>query len=384
MSINNLNIFCNQGIGSIFNDYNINELDPSFNINDDSINSKNFLTSFDPNEFFNISNENSFNFNNNNNSGINIAKIINGEKTDSKVKKYFKARIEKNIPKPFLENEICKIFKKMKISKETKIKFISCINKISTKKEETKDKLLLNPRERRKRINARIKTNIKVKAKIKSGRKTKNDNSIRIHNKYSFDNMIDKIKNMINTSLVLFCNKIIKEIYKENSRIKQIFSDAKISKNVSKTKIIRDIDYNFIANKKKGNEILELLNMTFKEYLCNKISTKYVNIPPEYNEQIINQLLLDENNKNIFYFIFEQLKVGDWFNIFIHKKDLKDIYEYNLLNKKQKQIIKKNLVSIGDFLNKIYTKDETYFQCLVLLIYNFKRVLMNQERRIRN
>ena len=40
----------------------------------------------------------------------------------------------------------------MDFDKETKIKFISCINKASDKKEEIKDKLLLKPNERRKNL----------------------------------------------------------------------------------------------------------------------------------------------------------------------------------------------------------------------------------------
>lgn len=222
-----------------------------------------------------------------------------------------------------------------------------------------------------------------MKDKFKTGRKLKNDISKRSHNKYSFDNLVDKIKNMINTSLVLFCNKIIKAIYTNEEQIIQIFSMAKISKEISRTKIIKDIDYSFLANKRKGNEILELLNMAVKDYLSNKISLKYVNIPNEYNELIINQLLLDDNNKDIFVFLFN-IKIGDFFYVYIYQKDIKDFLEFNKLNSNHKRIVKNNLVRINDCLNKIVSKDETYFQCLVMLIYNFRRFLMNQERRNRN
>ena len=57
---------------------------------------------------------------------------------------------------------------------------------------------------------------INIKDKFKTGRKLKNDISKRSHNKYSFDNLVDKIKNMINTSLLFFCNKVIKTIYENN------------------------------------------------------------------------------------------------------------------------------------------------------------------------
>jgi len=208
----------------------------------------------------------------------------------------------------------------MSIDKETKEKFISCINKINIKKEEIKDKLTLNPNERRKTLNYKI----KEYDKFKKGRKSKNDISIRTHNRFSFDNMIDKIKNMINTSLVLFCNKVIKAIYKNNKQIKQIFSDAEIPKKISTTKIIKDIDKSFIVNKKKGKEILELLNMTIRDYLFNKISSKYyINIPPDYNKLIIKQLLSDEKNKKVFDFLFNHLEVGDFFDIFLYQKNFR-------------------------------------------------------------
>ena len=377
MSINPFNLSFNKRNDFFFSNYTNNDLDSSFNLDENSINiNNNQLISFDLNNFNTIFDENSLK---NNNLYMNPTQMINKAKPYFKIEKYYGIKIENDIPKPFLEKDITKLFKKMNICKETKMKFISCINNPSTKKEEIKSKLLLNPRERRKKLNDKVKPKEKKeikfnnKSNLKSGRKTKNDFSVRTHNKFSFDNMIDKIKNMINTSLVLFCNKIIKAIYTNEEQIIQIFSMAKISKEISRTKIIKDIDYSFLANKRKGNEILELLNMTVKDYLSNKISLKYVNIPNEYNELIINQLLLDDNNKDIFVFLFN-IKIGDFFYVYIYQKDIKEFLEF----------IKNNLVRINDYLNKIVSKDETYFQCLVMLIYNFRRFLMNQERRNRN
>jgi hypothetical protein len=273
----------------------------------------------------------------------------------------------------------------MDFDKETKIKFISCINKASDKKEEIKDKLLLKPNERRKNLGGVREIKDKnIKNIIKSGRKKKSDISNRFHNKYSSDNIIDKIKNMINISLVSFCNKIISSIYEDKIKIKEIFSSARLSKKISKTKIIKDINYNFIYNKKKAHEILDLLNITIKDYLCNKISQKYANTPDEYNKLIINQLLLDNKYKDIFDFIFNHIKIKDWFDLFIYKKDLKDISKYKSLKRNEKIIIKNNLVRINDYLIIIYQKDETYFQCLVMCIYNFNRFLMVKEERNRN
>ena len=371
MRLTSFNVSINRSNDYLLNNSNPDDLDLINNKN--SINN-NCLESFEPNNIFSISEEDGLN-DKKNNYGIKLARIINGYKT----KRYFKTRIEKDIPKPLFEKEISILIKKMSISKETKEKFISCINKISNKKEEIKNKLALNPSERRKTLNCKIKN----EDKFKKGRKSKNDISVRSHNRFSFDNMIDKIKNIINTSLVLFCNRVIKTIYGDKTQIKQIFYDAKIPKKISTTKIIKDIDKSFILNKKKGNEILELLNMTVKEYLSNKISSKYANIPHEYNKLIIKQLLSDENNKDIFEFLFNILEIGDFFNILIYQKKFKDILYYEQLNEYQKKVLKNNYVSISDYLKKIYIKDEYYFQCLVILIYNFRRYLMIKERRNR-
>ena len=378
MILNELNIsFDSENEISIANRIQ-NDLDKPF-IFDDNLINNDISPNFESNNFSPIFSENKLNLN----SSINIEKLICRIEKDNKLKPFFE--IKKDIPSPFLEKDIINKFKIMDFDKETKIKFISCINKASDKKEEIKVKLLLKPNERRKNLGGVREIKDKnIKNIIKSGRKKKSDISNRFHNKYSSDNLIDKIKNMINISLVSFCNKIISSIYEDKIKIKEIFSSARLSKKISKTKIIKDINYNFIYNKKKAHEILDLLNITIKDYLCNKISQKYANTPDEYNKLIINQLLLDNKYKDIFDFIFNHIKIKDWFDLFIYKKDLKDISKYKSLKRNEKIIIKNNLVRINDYLIKIYQKDETYFQCLVMCIYNFNRFLMVKEERNRN
>lgn len=124
--------------------------------------------------------------------------------------------------------------------------------------------------------------------------------------------------------------------------------------------------------------------MTVKDYLFNKLSPRYVNIPMEYNKLIINRLLLDNQNKEIFDLIFNNLKIEDWLEIFTYQKEFKDLINYKTLNKTQKKIIKDNLVRIEFYVNKLYEKDKIYFQCFIMLIYNFKRFLMIKEQRNRN
>ena len=124
--------------------------------------------------------------------------------------------------------------------------------------------------------------------------------------------------------------------------------------------------------------------MSIKDYLCQNISLKYANIPNNYNELVINQLFLDENNRLIFEFIFKDLKIEDWFNIFLYQKEFKDFIKFNSFNKEEQKLLNENIVRIDDYLDKIYAQDEIYFLCLVILIYNFKRFLLIKEKRSRN
>ena len=260
----------------------------------------------------------------------------------------------------------------MKLSKEDKIKYRLNISNSSTEVNKINEKLIKNKNERRNKQ--------KKKDKIQSI----NPKLHLSHNKYYPDNIIDKIKNMINNSLITFLNNIIHTIYTKK-QIKQIFLEADISNKITKEKVIRDINYSFIKNKKKEFEILSLLNMSIKDYLCNEISTKYAGIPKNYNEVIIKVILSDKENEDVFQFIFNYLKIEDWLYIFLYQKKISDFLGYYSLNTNKKQIIKESLVRIDLYFNKIYKskdkKGDTYFHCFMIMIYNFRRFMMIKEQR---
>ena len=169
--------------------------------------------------------------------------------------------------------------------------------------------------------------------------------------------MINRIKNMIHNSLIISINRLIKSL--------QIDKD------------IKKINYNLRVNKRKKNDNLDLLNCSIKDYLSNDISSKYNHnkYQNNYNDIVIDNLLLDNNNKDIFEFIFNHLKLEDWLDLFTYKKDLTDFNEYNSLDKIQKRVIKDNLVRIDKYLEKIYKEDKIYFHIFCILIYNLKRYL---------
>ena len=151
-------------------------------------------------------------------------------------------------------------------------------------------------------------------------------------------------------------------------------------------KVIKDNQYDFIKDKKKSSDILKLFSITVKEYLCNKLSTKYTNLPNDYNEKVIAWLLKDDNNKIIFDFIFNKLKIEDWVDIFLYRKKLKDYFAFNSINQNSQKIIKENIIGIDYYFEEIYSDnkgivDNDYFHCFLLLIYNLRRYILIKEKR---
>lgn len=182
----------------------------------------------------------------------------------------------------------------------------------------------------------------------------------------------------------MFINKIINTLY-DKDQLKEIFSSLNLPKIVSNSKlikVIKDNDYSLISYKIKKDDNLAILDLTIRKLLSNKISKKYVDIPDNYNEIIINKISHDKNNQKIFDFIFNHLKLEDWLDIFIYKKELNDFITYSILDKDEKNIIKDNLVRIDDYFPQLYGDNKIYFHCFIILIYNFVRFFMIKERRI--
>ena len=273
------------------------------------------------------------------------------------------------IPEPFLEYQINAIIRTMDINKEQKEKYFLETKEIYDKVYLVRNKIMLKPNERRRHLKEKYSQfesidKVETNEMIKTGRRKKSDCTIRFHNKYSLDN--------------LFNNNIYTK-----KQIKVMFIELNIEKKKSNSKlikVIKDNEYNFLKDKKKSNDILNLFSLTVKEYLCNEISTKYTNLPNDYNEKVIIWLLGDDNYKNIFEFIFNKLIIEDWVDIFLYKKKLKDCFDFNTMNQTDKKIIKENLIGIDYYFDEIYL-DNVYFHCFLLLIYNIKRYILIKEKR---
>ena len=323
--------------------------------------------------------------------GDNIMKIDSSIDTDNKTKILFE--VNTLIPDPFLEYQINVIIRLMDINKEQKEKYYLETKEISDKIYLVRDKIMLKKNERRRHLKRKNgvfenKNKDENNETIKTGRKKKSDGTNRFHNKYSLDNLFNKAKNMINKSLIEFINILINKIYTKE-KIKRMFLELNIEKKKSNSKlikVIKDNQYNFIKDKKKSSDILKLFSLTIKEYLCNEISTKYTNLPSDYNEKVIKWILKDDKNKEISDFIFNKLKIEDWVDIFLYRKKLKDYFAFNSINQNSQKIIKENIIGIDYYFQEIYldnkgNADKEYFHCFLLLIYNLRRYVMIKEKR---
>ena len=216
------------------------------------------------------------------------------------------------------------------------------------------------------------------------GRKRKGDSSNRRHNKYNSDNIIIKIKNILKKYLIIFINNIIKNLIDDVIQRNLILNTLNLNDNNTEY-LIKDIDYKFLSEKINKNDNLKLLFLKIKDFLSQKISPKYKTIDPNlnYNKIIIENLLTDNNqkNKDIFNFIFNELNLEDWLDIFIHKKDLNNFPSFNSLKEKQQEIIEKSLVRLENYFKELTKEDDMYFPCFLLLIYNYKRYYSIKKER---
>ena len=87
----------------------------------------------------------------------------------------------------------------------------------------------------------------------------------------------------------------------------------------------------------------------------------------------------------MFEFIFEELSIDDWLNIFTYQIDFEHYAKSkNLLNEEQISMLSNNLIGIDSLmLEFINDKDfnKNYFHCFIILIYNLKEYISKKEIR---
>ena len=241
---------------------------------------------------------------------------LNANKSKSKEKILFEIKKDR-LPKFFTENSINIIIKHYDINKELKLNLLLDINNKNNEIEQIKRVLESDTKKRR-----------------RTGK-----NSL-----YRTDHILSKLINIINSSLFNFINNLIVALFSKE-KINQIL-DGKISINKRVEKDLKEVikknDYVYRGKLETKEEKLNLLNLTLKNYFTLKISPKYKKLEysSNYNEIIIQQLVNDETNKDIFDFILNDLLIIDWLEIFLYKKNLEDFDKYNSFDKSKKNKIK--------------------------------------------
>jgi hypothetical protein len=227
--------------------------------------------------------------------------------------------------------------------------------------------------------------------KKKLGRKTISDETMRNHNKYSSDNITNKIKTILKKYIISFVNEIINNLYTFKERNSILNKLALPINNVSE--LIKDVDYKSTTNKKKKKDNLILLNYSLKEFFSLDLSGRYKTINKNvefsnYNQKIMKYLLKDDKHCDIFNFVLKNFKVEDFLDVFLHTKELSDFPLFNNLKLEERQIIDKSLERIETYLkvifddnDKDYKNDYVYLICFLLLIYNYRRYFSLKNER---
>ena len=189
---------------------------------------------------------------------------------------------------------------------------------------------------------------IKEEVMYEIGRKRKNDETQRNHDKYKSDNIIKKIKSKFFEYLVTFINKIL-ETYNAGRKKK----DFIIIKNLYYKKYISDITI-------KDN--LKYLYQTLKDLLSQEISHRFKNDDINFNKKNISKILEEEKNNTDINYIFN-LKFKEWIDILTLKKEVEN------------EKIKNNMPKIDDLLTDIFKKnnnDIVYLNYVIFYMFNFE------------
>ena len=196
--------------------------------------------------------------------------------------------------------------------------------------------------------------NIHSHIKKAKGRKLKNSKDQGFHNKFTFDNIIRKIKAISMQSFFNFFNNKIKEVYKD-SEVKSLWGLKKLNQSQIKNS---NIEYNRLFFEK-----------SLKDIFSDDITTKWKTEGRDHNKKLIEKLLNEENKgKKI---IFEKI---------LNYKFI-DIVKY-LRGEREGLDQLKGLDFDKYMWNKI-KKDENYLIIFKNNMENIEKLIQNKKPRIK-
>jgi hypothetical protein len=269
------------------------------------------------------------------------------------------------LPKHYkFENIKNEIVQKLNLDEETKKAFKND-ERVKSIEDETSDKNFAVKKRRRAKKGTIVKEEEKIKKQL--GRKPKNQIEERKHNKFSRNNILQKIKTSIIEYLIIFINSILKLSLDEKVINTYIIKTQKKNSQNKNSEIIKPLDNQLYGTKTSRRDNLNFLYMPLKELLSQDISTKYSNFDKKANKIIIDDILENHNNKTIDFIL--NLKVSDWLDVFLKKKEFSDLGIKNDTPPTMN-------IGVEELFKKIYAENEkNYLSYFFLYIYNFERIL---------
>ena len=181
----------------------------------------------------------------------------------------------------------------------------------------------------------------------------KNDKKEPKHNKFTDDNVRKKIKHIIIKSIMKFLNMKIKALFNGNIG-NNVFKKELLTLNKT-PKFESSIEYN-----------KQLLNKTLKEIFSVNISSRFTNYKPDFNKNLIEKLINEEDKEKRDYFqkIFN-LTFSDCLQHFNRAKDIKEL---------------DGMDCIDDVLEE-FNNDKEYKSTLDYHIKNYEIILNRKKSR---
>ncbi len=196
--------------------------------------------------------------------------------------------------------------------------------------------------------------NIHSHIKKAKGRKLKNSKEQGFHNKFTFDNIIRKIKAISMQSFFNFFNNKIKEVYKD-SEVKSLWGLKKLNQSQIKNS---NIEYNRLFFEK-----------SLKDIFSDDITTKWTTEGRDHNKKLIEKLLNEENKEK--KIIFEKI---------LNYKFI-DIVKY--LRGEREGLDELKCLDFDEYMWNKIKKDENYLIIFKNNMENIEKLIQNKKPRNR-
>lgn len=236
----------------------------------------------------------------------------------------------------------------------------------------------------KKRRRGKIKYNENFESNKKPGRKKLNDYTKRRHSKNSSDNIIKKIKSKFLEYSLKFINKVLNSNLNKKNITYYNYLLRKKKKEDNFENLIKALDYKYVNRIKRDSE-LSLLDKSLKEVFSQDISSKYSRLQNDSNKTIIERILIDEKDNDIIMFALN-LTLREWIDVFIYKKELKDITKINNLSLEKINQLSSLFDRVDNLLLDIFQKDynKNYLSHFISLMYNYERWFFIKRGRSRS